>query len=92
MPLEIKIQNKLITGLNPIHLKIINESQIHSGHSSSPGTGQSHFRVIVVAKLFCGLSRLQRHRMINKLLANELSNEIHALTVNAYAPDEYQKV
>ncbi|MEM7776587.1 MAG: BolA family protein [Pseudomonadota bacterium] len=84
-----RIRQKLADGLTPRHLDVINESDLHAGHRSSPGTGESHFRVIVVADAFTGETRLARHRQINALLAEELSTGgVHALAIQAYAPDE----
>jgi BolA family transcriptional regulator, general stress-responsive regulator len=67
---------------------VINESHLHHGHHGSPGTGQSHFRVVIVAAAFAGQSRLQRHRLVNAALAAELAGQIHALAVQAKAPGE----
>ena len=89
---ETEIRNKLMTGLEPLHLQVVNESELHAGHRSSPGTGESHFRVTVVSEQFHGLSRLQRHRMINEILADELAGKVHALAVHAYAPGEFDIV
>lgn len=86
------IRQKLMIGLEPTRLDVINESELHAGHRSSPGTGESHFRLVVVSPKFDGASRLQRHRMINDLLAEELAGGIHALAVHAFAPGEEVKV
>ncbi len=75
-------------GLEPIRLDVVNESELHAGHRSSPGTGESHFRVTVVSEKFAGISRVQRHRLINELLAEELAGKVHALAVHAHAPGE----
>ena len=88
MSTEAAIREKLMTGLEPTRLDVINESELHAGHRSSPGTGESHFRVRVVSAMFAGKSRLERHRMINALLADELAGRIHALAVHAHAPGE----
>ena len=88
MSIEDTIRTKLMIGLEPIRLDVINESELHAGHRSSPGTGDSHWRIVVVSARFAEQSRLARHRMINELLAEELSGKIHALAVHAYAPDE----
>lgn len=77
-----------MVGLEPARLDVINESELHAGHRSSPGTGESHWRIVVVSPRFEGASRLQRHRMINELLAEELAGRIHALAVHAFAPGE----
>ena len=88
MSMENRIREKLMVGLQPDRLDVVNESEKHAGHRSSPGTGESHFRVLVVSPLFAGQSRLQRHRMVNGLIAEELSGGIHALALATYAPRE----
>ena len=87
MALEDKIREKLMTALSPIELKVINESHLHAGHSGSPGTGESHFRVEVCAAGFVGKSRLQAHQMINKALDEELAGPIHALSIVTKVPE-----
>jgi len=91
MTKEHTIREKLMIGLEPTRLDVVNESELHAGHRSSPGTGESHFRIVVVSPKFEGNSRLQRHRMINALLAEELAGDIHALAVHAFAPGEEVK-
>jgi BolA protein len=41
-----------------------------------------------VSQAFEGKSRVDRHRMINALLAEELAGSVHALAIRALAPDE----
>ncbi len=85
---EQTIREKLMLALSPIRLDVINESGLHAGHASSPGTGDSHFRVLVVSELMRGKSRVERHRLINEALAAELKGGVHALAIKAYAPGE----
>ncbi len=88
MTAEQSMREKLIIGLNPTRLDIVNESELHAGHRSSPGTGESHFRILIVSESFTGKSRVERHRLVNDLLAEELAGRIHALALKAYAPGE----
>lgn len=88
MSIEAAIKEKLLVELEPIRLDVINESHLHAGHRSSPGTGESHFRVLVVSPKFKGLSRVDRHRLVNGALAEELKQGLHALAIKAYAPGE----
>ncbi|MAI45876.1 MAG: BolA family transcriptional regulator [Hyphomicrobiaceae bacterium TMED74] len=88
MSTEAAIREKLMIGLEPIRLDVINESELHAGHRSSPGTGESHFRVHVVSSKFAGKSRVQCHRMINELLAEEMAGKVHALAIEASAPED----
>ena len=88
MSLEKEIRAKLMVALEPTRLDVINESELHAGHRSSPGTGESHFRLTVVSPKFEGLTRVGRHRLINEALAEELAGRLHALAVHAHAPGE----
>ena len=82
------IREKLMIALKPIRLDVINESELHAGHRSSPGTGHSHYRVLIVSDAFAGKSRVERHRMVNEIMAEELDGQIHAFALKACAPGE----
>ena len=82
------MREKLQRTFQPTRLDVINESHLHAGHRTSPGTGESHFRVLMVSPVFAGKSRLQRHRLVNEALAAELKGKVHALALDLRAPDE----
>ena len=88
MSLQSRMREKLMISLNPTRLDVVNESHLHAGHASSPGTGESHFRVLVVSTDFEGKSRVERHRIVNELLKDELRDGVHALAIKALAPGE----
>jgi BolA protein len=82
------MREKLMVALHPTRLDVVNESHLHAGHGSSPGTGESHFRVLIVSGAFAGKTRVERHRMVNEALASELKGGMHALAIKACAPNE----
>lgn len=88
MPVEDAIREKLTAAFAPSRLEVVNESHLHAGHASSPGSGESHFRVTIVADRFAGASRVERHRLVNVVLAAELAGPVHALAIKASAPGE----
>lgn len=88
MSVEARLRQALMIGLEPTRLDIVNESELHAGHRSSPGTGESHFRLLVVSPLFSGKSRVERHRMVNELIADEMKRGLHAMALSTYAPGE----
>jgi stress-induced morphogen len=47
-----------------------------------------HWKAVIVSQAFAGKTLMQRHRMINAALAEELKGPIHALTLEVKAPDE----
>ena len=88
MSAEQRIKEKLMVALTPIRLDVVNESHMHAGHRSSPGTGDSHFRVLVVSEMFAGKTRVERHRLVNEALKGDVGGAIHALALSTYAPGE----
>lgn len=88
MTLETRMREKLMVGLRPTRLDLVNESHLHAGHRNSPGTDESHFRLLIVAEAFAGKSRVERHRVVNDLLGDELRDGVHALAIKACAPGE----
>ncbi len=90
MPVVDEIRAKLIQGLAPLQLDIVDESHLHAGHSGAPEGGESHFRVAVVSSAFDGVSRVQRQRMVYQLLENELQGSVHALSLTTNTPAEVE--
>lgn len=88
MSMESRIRSKLEARFLPERLEVVNESRLHAGHAGSPGTGESHFAVAIVSAAFGGKSRVERHRMVNSALAEELRDGVHALAIKASAPGE----
>ena len=74
-----QVKQHIASGLDYTHLEV-------------EGDGQ-HFYATIVSANFAGKSSIDRHRMVNKVIAPRIaSNEIHALSiVRAVTPDEWQK-
>ena len=83
-----RIAGKLTAQLTPEHLKVIDESHQHYGHAGWREGGETHFRVEIVSAAFTGKSRLERHRLVNAALSEELAGGVHALAIAAKAPGE----
>jgi BolA protein len=82
------ITQKLTEAFAPQNLKVLDESHQHEGHAGHRPGGQTHFRVYIVSELFKGMTRVQRHRLVNQALADELAGGVHALAIHAAAPGE----
>jgi BolA protein len=82
------ITKKLIDAFTPQSLKVEDESHQHAGHAGHREGGQTHYRVYIVAEAFKGKTRIERHRMINATLSDELAAGVHALAIHAAAPGE----
>ncbi|NKB46462.1 MAG: BolA/IbaG family iron-sulfur metabolism protein [Legionellales bacterium] len=86
MTIHHRIQQTLTSAFHPTHLEVINESNQHN----VPAGSQSHFKVILVADQFAGLSPVKRHQQVYKVLTAELT-QIHALALHVYTVAEWQQ-
>jgi BolA protein len=84
------IRDKLTAALHPTLIEVEDDSARHAGHAGAKGlpAGETHFNVKVVAAAFAGKSRIERHRVVNFILENELKQGVHALAIDAKAPGE----
>ncbi|WP_421856705.1 BolA family protein [Oricola sp.] len=89
-PIEERITKKIEDAFAPVRMEVVNESHLHAGHRGGAvdGTGETHFRVRVLSDAFSGLSRVQRHRALNELLKDEITDGVHALALEPVAPGE----
>lgn len=58
-------------------------------HLSVVGDG-AHFEAVVVSQAFAGKSRVQRHQMVYQTLGERMREEIHALSMRTYTPEEWE--
>jgi BolA protein len=88
MSVRARIEATLTEALKPERLEVLDESHLHAGHAGARPEGETHFRVRIVSGAFSGVSRVDRHRQVNALLAAELAGPVHALAIDARAPEE----
>jgi BolA protein len=69
-------------------LIIEDESHLHAGHAGA-ASGGGHFKLTIVAPEFKGLTLVARHRAIYAALNRHIPAEIHALTISAMTPEEF---
>jgi len=81
------IEQKLADALELAHLEVVNESNSHN----VPANSETHFKVSLVSKTFEDKKLIERHRMVNLLLADELAGPVHALAMHTYTEAEWQK-
>ncbi len=87
MSIKNAIESKLTKALTPVHLDVINES----GNHNVPDGSESHFKVVLVSGEFEGERLVARHRNVNRILSEELANEVHALALHTYTEAEWRE-
>ena len=80
------IERQLRATLEPTALSISDDSHLHAGHAGA--REGRHFSVRIASPRFVGLSRLARHRLVYDALHPLIPQGIHALAIQAHAPDE----
>jgi len=84
------ITSKLNAAFSPEHLEVVNESFMHN----VPEGSESHFKVVIVSDEFKDKMLIARHRLVNKVLEDELSKDrdaggIHALALHTMTMEEW---
>ncbi|BFZ03148.1 hypothetical protein BsWGS_06187 [Bradybaena similaris] len=85
-PVENAIYKQLSEALKPEHLEVINESYMHN----VPKGTESHFKVVVVSSAFENVKRIDKHKLVHKALQELLDSSIHALSIVAKTPQEWE--
>ncbi len=84
-----RIEAKLRERLDAAHVEVIDESHLHVGHAGA-ASGGGHFRAVIVASRFEGLSALEAQRLVYKSLSDEMGGEIHALSMRTLTPSQWK--
>lgn len=82
-----QINDLVVEQLAPVRLDVVNESHMHN----VPPGSESHFKLTIVSDTFDGKNLVARHRLINKLLADQLAGGVHALSMHTYTPAEWHE-
>jgi acid stress-induced BolA-like protein IbaG/YrbA len=56
-------------------------------HVTTDGVG--HYEAVVISELFVGKRSVPRHQMVYAALGRRVGNEIHALAVKTFTPEEW---
>lgn len=75
------IEKTLQESFNPTFLEVIDESELHRGHTGFKEGAQTHFKVLISAKIFEKMSRVSREKAIHKALGSSIIQNIHALSI-----------
>lgn len=87
-PIYQRMSRKIMDALHPTSLVIRDDTHLHASHAQSPGLPETHFNVDIVSSAFEGQSLVARQRRIYTLLAEEMSERIHALSMTTRTPTE----
>lgn len=84
-----KIQQILVSTLNPTHIELYDDSASHAGHAGVRESGGGHFYATIVASAFEGRTLVRRHQLVYEALGDLMRTDIHALSIKALTPTEF---
>lgn len=74
--------------LEPLAVDLRDESGQHAGHAGSRPSGGTHWQLTIVSEAFRGKPPVARHRMVYEALGDLMKTDIHALRIEASAPEQ----
>ena len=84
----LQIEDRLRDRLAAVHVEVVDDSARHADHLGAQGGG-GHFRVLVVSPRFEGLSPVAAQRLVYGVLADLMSQHIHALQMRTLTPTQW---
>ena len=75
------IEETLRECFKPVFLEVVDESELHRGHAGFKEGVQTHFKIVISAKIFEKMSKVSRERAIHKALGSRMLQNIHALSI-----------
>ena len=83
-----RVIRERLAALKPLTLDLRDESEQHAGHAGA-AAGGGHWQLTIVSEAFRGKSAVARHRMVYEALGDLMSRDIHALKIEAFAPEQF---
>jgi acid stress-induced BolA-like protein IbaG/YrbA len=77
--------------MNPQQVAQLIEAGLGDSHAMVSSPDNVHFEAVVVTAAFIGKKPIQRHQMVYSTLGTAVGNEIHALALQVFTPDEYAR-
>ena len=77
--------------MTPGEIQTMLESQLHDCSATVVSDDNTHFEATVISEAFDGKRPLQRHQMVYSALGDKIGGDIHALSIQAFTPKEWQQ-
>jgi acid stress-induced BolA-like protein IbaG/YrbA len=75
--------------MNPQQVAQIIESGLPGAKALVKSDDNVHFEAVVIAAAFTGKRSVQRHQLVYGTLGSAVGNEIHALALQVFTPEEF---
>ena len=75
--------------MNPQQVAALIQAGLAGAQATVKSDDNVHFEALVVAPAFAGKRAVQRHQLVYATLGAAVGNEIHALALEVFTPEEY---
>ena len=89
MKIKTKIEKVIKDYFEPYYFSVLDVSEKRRGHQGFREGVESHFEIVIVSKIFDNKNKINRHRMVNKILKDDYSKDLHSVTIKALTLEEF---
>lgn len=76
--------------MDPGQIKTLIDSGLPDSIVSVVSDDNTHYATTVVSEAFSGKRQIARHQLVYRCLGDLMGNEIHAMSIRTYTPDEWK--
>jgi acid stress-induced BolA-like protein IbaG/YrbA len=84
-----KLEKFAGAGMNPVEIAQIIETGLTGSRALVKSDDNVHFEAVVISPAFAGKRSVQRHQLVYGTLGKAMGNEIHALALQVFTPEEF---
>jgi acid stress-induced BolA-like protein IbaG/YrbA len=77
--------------MTPDEIQSLIEKNLPDASATVASDDNTHFEATVVSAAFVGKRSLQRHQMVYAAIGDGVGSEIHALSIQALTPEEWEQ-
>ena len=92
MKRKLKIEKIILENYEPYFYSVLDVSEQHRGHQNFREHVESHFEIIIVSEKFNNITRIDRHRMVNRSLKEEFLSDLHSIIIKTFTIKEYKNI
>ncbi len=78
--------------MDPAEIKALIDDGLPGADVQVFSEDNTHYAALVVSDTFAGKRPLARHQLVYECLGTLMGNEIHAMSIRAYTPDEFREL
>lgn len=83
--------HEIIHLMNPEIIKQLIAAGLPDADILVEGDDGVHFQARIISASFAGKNMVQQHQMVYKALGDKMGTDIHALSLQTYTPEEWEK-